>query len=157
MKRAQIFSMDFLMAVFIFIAVFGVLLISWGGILDNIVKHNERKDLEIHVNAITEFFVSSGGNPYNWQDDPANAKTIGFARTDRVIDEGKLSTFINADYDMLRDKMLIGGYNFCLKLVNAGVERCEFGEGEDLVVFSRRAVVYNGKADVLEFRIWRYT
>ena len=155
--KGQIFSMDFLSAVFIFLAVFGILLISWGSLLGNIEKYNERKDMEIQANMIADFFVSTTGKPQNWQDSPAYAKTIGLAKTDRVIDNDKLGAFIAMDYDEAREKMLIKGYNFCFRLAKSGMEKCDYGEGDGLSVFTSRAVLYNGKADLLQLYIWRYT
>jgi hypothetical protein len=155
--RGQIFSMDFLAAIFVFLLVFGVLLTSWGSIIDGIVRHNERKDMELLANTVADLFVSSGGYPYSWQFNPSTVRTIGLVRTNRVIDSSKLSTFLSMDYDQLKESMHISGYNFCFKLLNSAIEKCDFGEGEDMVSFSRRVVLYNGNPDVMEFRIWRYT
>jgi hypothetical protein len=154
--KGQLFSMDFLAAVFIFLLVFGVLLVFWGSFIDNIAKYSERKEMELTVNFISNFLISTSGYPHNWEDDTAHVSTIGLASSDRVIDEKKLDAFVNMSYDDIRQKFMIGGYNFCFNLTRSGIEKCDFGSGDGMAAFTSRAVVYMGQPDILEIFLWRY-
>jgi len=156
MNKGQLFSLDFLSAIFIFMMVFVILLLYWGSYIDNIAKYSERKDMEIYANRIADFFASSGGKPSNWEDDTDYVVTIGLASLDRTIDEDKLNAFMGMDYDDIRDKLMIGGYNFCFRLVFSSIEKCDFGPGDEMVAFSSRAVSYNGNNDILQIFVWRY-
>ena len=156
-KTGQLFSMDFLAAVFIFIIVFGVLLVSWGSVIEDSIKYSERKDMELYASRIADFFVSGGGHPYNWIDAPENVTTIGLARTDRVIDKERLDAFITMDNETVRDKLRISGYNFYMRLVNADINKGFEFKGDGIMALASRAVIYEGMPDVLEMYIWRYS
>jgi len=156
-KTGQLFSMDFLAAVFIFIIVFGVLLVSWGSVIEDSIKYSERKDMELYASRIADFFVSGGGKPYNWIDDPQSAYTIGLASTDRTIDTERLNALITMDNETLRSKLLISNYNFCIRLVNAGIVKGFEFKGDGVMALASRAVIYEGMPDVIEVYIWRYS
>ena len=156
MRKGQLFSMDFLSAVFVFLLVFGILLLYWGSFLDDIAIYGERKDMELYSNRIADFLVNGRGMPNNWHEDPDNVITFGIMDFDREIDEVKLNALLAMDYDKLRKKLMISGYNICIRLVYAGLEKCDFGTGDDLVAYTGRGVSYKGKNDVIEVFVWRY-
>ena len=154
-RKGQIFSLDFLSAVFIFMLVFGVLLLSWNSVLDDSAKDSERKDMELFASRIANFMVSSGGHPSNWHESPANVTSIGIVSTDRVVDQDKLMAFVSMDYDLAREKLVISNYNFKFALVSAGIELGSYNYSGP-AAFARRAVMYQGKPDMLEITVWRY-
>jgi hypothetical protein len=156
--KGQIFSMDLILATFIFILVFGVLIASWNSMLDNSIDYSERKDMEMYANVISDLLVSGGGYPGDWEDRPADeVHTIGIAGPDRVINEQKLAALLALDYDDAREIMKVGAYHFHFRLSGAGLETgqpldSDFG----FSAFSRRLVLYRGEPDSVEVLIWRY-
>jgi len=155
MRRGQAFSMDFLAAVVIFMLVLGLVLYSWNYIVEGSVRSNQRRGMEISAARIADFLATTGGYPYNWEEKPENATTIGLAGRDRVIDNRKLAAFMGMGDDAFKQRMNIAGYGFYFRILGQGIVK---GSPPDGSVAStiRRVVIYNSTPETLEFSIWRY-
>ena len=134
--KAQLFSSDMIVAVFLFLAVASAALFAWNSAADKSVQTTQRQDMEITGTRILDILVKSPGYPIDWEN--KNATTIGLASYDRTIDANKLNAFLDMDYNRTREIFGIP-YNYFFKLGNytKGVNGTE-------AVFARRAVIFNG-------------
>ena len=134
--KAQLFSSDMIVAVFLFLAVASAALFAWNSAADKSVQTTQRRDMEITGTRILDILVKSPGYPIDWEN--KNATTIGLASYDRTIDANKLNAFLDMDYNRTREIFGIP-YNYFFKLGNytKGVNGTE-------AVFARRAVIFNG-------------
>ena len=183
MKKSQILTTDFFIAMFIF----AVLLIFLGSLWNN---HNQRRiqqheynDMMIKAMRITDLLVKGpgweSGATTKWELFPANVEVLGLATEDRVLSSAKVITFVNQVnnfglYNFFREKLRILPYKFWFSLKDASTGsvitdtiNLEFtdagslpGSLEDSLITLRRYAVYK-KSDgttqnaYMEFKIWK--
>ena len=66
MKKAQIFTLDFIFAIIIFITVIIILISAWDSSLEKIVVREQRNNLEILVRNAANILIQTEGSPSNW-------------------------------------------------------------------------------------------
>lgn len=69
-KKAQIFSLDFILSILLFISVIFILINSWESTLNKNVITEERNNLELIARNILSILTQTEGNPTNWVTNP---------------------------------------------------------------------------------------
>ena len=147
--KGQIFSSDLMVAIFIFIIILGEVLATWNILIDTSAKDTELKNMEIAVTTVVDTLVKTRGYPYDWN--RTGARVVGLADWDRTIDQKKLDEFMAMDYNLSKQAMGIGDFDYQFRLSKNNIVRGSVGGDTALIV--RRVVFYNG-VDIVEFTLW---
>ena len=125
-NKAQVFSLDFVIALMLFIVILIVSEWAWSTSVEKIYFTEGRNDLEILARNAASLLVQNVGDPPNWQNlsdfNTTNISALGFAKNRPwFIDEGKVSRLTslnNTNYSEY--KKLLGirgpGYEFHLNV-----------------------------------------
>jgi len=152
--KGQLFSTDLFMSFFIFIIVFGVLMVFWSNALENQARDERLKDLELEVMRVSDLLVRTTGYPENWENlDSDNIRNIGLVSSDRHIDNAKLNAFLLLSYSESKIKLSVQRFDYYFRLVNANITKGVTGGNDKIII--RRPVVFNGTVDVIEFELWK--
>jgi hypothetical protein len=73
-RKGVAFSTDMAIAIFIFLALFISITITWNSVHDTSNQNIQRKHTEIMVLRICDEFVRSGGYPPHWEGNPLSAR-----------------------------------------------------------------------------------
>lgn len=134
-RRGQILTTDFFLALLVFLIILGALIISWNHIADSAGLDIERKNMELTALRTIDILVKND-----------------LVYADRTIDENKLQTFLNTNYNTTKDVMGIP-YEYFFDFMNNNITKGYLGG--DTRVTVKRAVVYKNRGDVIEITIWK--
>lgn len=157
-KRGQAAITDLFIAIAVFIILITITTLSWE--LYNI-RLNSRLDFDdiiLKGFIVTDTLVKSPGIPLNWETNPTNARVIGFAATDRVIDQTKLTAFLNLTDDQVESILKVRQYNyyFVIKESNGTLLASKGAVPSGSITINLgRAVFYENKPRVMEFALWK--
>ncbi|MCX8175138.1 MAG: hypothetical protein N3E51_02945 [Candidatus Micrarchaeota archaeon] len=113
--RAQSFGVDFVAGLTVFLLLVGYFLVFWDLFSVGYVESLEKGNTDIAAISISDALVSAPGEPYNWTDDPLNAKMIGFASKPGVLDWNRVAAFSALPYANARE-LLGAERDFWLKI-----------------------------------------
>ncbi|RLI97709.1 MAG: hypothetical protein DRP00_03685 [Candidatus Aenigmatarchaeota archaeon] len=150
--KAQTFSLDFFLALTIFLAGFVLLLIFWNYTNSQI---QERKSLDELIDAAFSlsqiWFIE--GRPVYWNEQ--NVKVIGLANENR-INQTKLNFLNEMGYEEVKKRLNVG-YNFCFRIHNNTHELFSFGlspSPASAVVKVDRLSILNSTPVIIEVIVW---
>jgi hypothetical protein len=115
MKKAQIISLDVMIAALILLVIiggFGVLLYQY---TIHEQEQTELRDLELRSQPALNVLMSTEGNPDNWNESSnpcTEVKALGFMSEPGIISGQKLKNFTEMDYNCSQSLLGIRGYNF---------------------------------------------
>ncbi len=161
--KAQIWSMDFLMSVFVFIIALGMLVFAWNYTSARILQQNEAGPAENTVIMVSDSLVRTAGIPENWE--PSTVTSVGLAQGENVLNITKVDMFINMSYEYVKTLMGLERYNFyfTVKRLDGTVMKNAQGQNltagqypqdSEIVVPMERYVMYNGEPAKLGLIIW---
>ncbi|MBN2368817.1 hypothetical protein JXC34_07375 [Candidatus Woesearchaeota archaeon] len=151
MKKAQISSMDFLTAVFIFCLVVAY---AMSVINDSSIKsftETDYKYMTVSAIEITDFLIKSPGIPSSWNS--SNVIFAGLASKDRVISSSKVTEFCNLTQNQTRAMLRIPYYVHFSIIGNNTIE-CGLIPSGKKAVSIRRNVFFEDKNAVLKLTLW---
>ena len=93
--RAQIWSMDFIASITIFILMFSVVVFSWNYINTQNTERSLFSDMQVLGLDVSDIIVRIPGNPEDWNE--SNVQSIGLATRENVLNETKVEQFISMD------------------------------------------------------------
>ena len=142
--RGFAISADFMLAAFIFFAVFAYSVEAYYQNLGMYNAEEMRKNTEISTLAATDVLLKTHGIPGDWELDAENAKSIGLVGRPNVINPAKLSALQAMDYNYSKEALGIGVDYYLSVVPLTGQMIMEKGQrmGGDAVVASRLAI-YN--------------
>lgn len=156
-KKAQIFVIDFFIALFIFSILLITIMVSWNNYN---TKMNEKADYDLLVNKafqISNSLVRSNGFPLDWTE--SSFQVVGLASEDRVLSQSRLDSFLNIPLNETSKEFRTYDYDFyfVLKDIN-GLKISDYGTNITNAKKSatiRRYVVYNNEKATIEFTLWK--
>ncbi len=116
MKKGQIFTIDFMISVAIFIIVLITIISTWYYIDTHIKEIESRRDMHSISLSISDALVRSPGHPTEWN--TTNVQSIGLAKEEYVLDVRKSMSLMNLDYDTARSIMRLGNYHVFIYLTD---------------------------------------
>ena len=108
--RAQIWSMDFIASITIFILMFSVVVFSWNYINTQNTERSLFSDMQVLGLDVSDIIVRIPGNPEDWNE--SNVQSIGLATRENVLNETKVEQFISMDYDTTRSLLGLSNKEF---------------------------------------------
>ena len=157
--KSQVFSLDFVVGVFIFMLIFSVGLHWWSSTTKSLAENMISSDIEHRADALLQMLITTKGAPYNWN---LNADQYGLATEMYYLDKDKVERFVNYsmdDYDIVRENLGIANYNFNLK-IKGKTEGLLYDTGrfpdyvEEIVRTARVAYLDDNPVEV-ELLLWR--
>lgn len=142
--RGFAISADFMLAAFIFFAVFAYSVEAYYQNLGMYNAEEMKKNTEISALAATDVLLKTHGTPGNWELDAENVESVGLVGRPNVIVPAKLSALQAMDYNYSREVLGIGMDYYLSVVPLTGGMVMEKGQrmGGDAVVASRLAI-YN--------------
>lgn len=156
--KGQIWSIDFIVSVVIFIIMITALFFSFDILSRDAQKQNELLLMQDLVLEVTESLVRSPGYPLDWDNETVGI--IGLARDENVLDQNKVMEFLNVSYNSSRAflSMTYYDFNFSIEYLNGSVmnlDGFDISKGIDCsyasdVLAVNRFVILNGSISKLK-------
>jgi hypothetical protein len=166
MMRAQAWSFDFMASVVVFFVILTVLFFAW----EYVTFQNEDQmifnDMENQALILADSLIRNKGFPEDWNE--TSVSVIGLAESENVLDENKILTFVQMDYDIAKTKLGVPAYEFLFRVRYLNDTQAQSG-GVDLilgidptgilnttmVVPVERYVLFDHRVAKLSFILWR--
>jgi len=154
--KGQIWSLDFITSIVIFLAVLIPLFFVWSYVNmqnQSQILFNEVESLTLSV---SDSLIRTKGSPEGW--DNASVESIGLASEENILNSTKVSSFLfmgNNEYNRTR-AILTGGYEFFFNLTDInGTSIGSIGSkpGNRMYVPIERYCLHNGRIAKLEFAL----
>ena len=116
MKKGQIFTIDFMISIAIFIIVLITIISTWYFIDTHIKEVESRRDMHSVSLSVSDALVRSSGHPQDWNS--TNVQSVGLAKEEYVLDLRKVMSLMNMDYDTARSVMRLGNYHISIYLTD---------------------------------------
>jgi hypothetical protein len=117
-KKGQIWSLDFITSVIVFLIVLIPLLFVWSYINVQNEQEIRMNDIESLALSVSDALIRTKGFPEGW--DASNVETMGLASEENVLNDTKVSYFVtmgNNEYNRTR-AILTGSYDFFFNLTD---------------------------------------
>ncbi len=116
MKKGQIFTIDFMVSIVVFIIVLITIISTWYFIDLHIKEVESRRDMHSVSLSVSDALVRSGGYPLDWNS--TNVQSIGLAKEEYVLDLQKIISLMGMDYDSARSIMRLGNYHLFMYITD---------------------------------------
>jgi len=116
MKKAQVWSLDFITSVVLFTLVIAMFFFAWTYVNTQSEQQRFFNDIEKAALSVSDALVRTKGMPEFWN--PDNVKIIGLAADENVLNSTKVGYFFemgNADYNRTK-VLLVGTYDFFFEI-----------------------------------------
>lgn len=154
-KKSQSTIMDLLTAVFVFFAVFILIIVLFSTYSARLEKDILREELKDKAFMLSDILLSNG-IPADWNSE--NVQLIGLAIYDKHITESRFDELNEIPYENTRELLGLSGFDFYIRLIetNGNLIR-EYGSEATAkeVVALRRIIFYENSPAQLEVRVWR--
>ncbi|MBW2965949.1 hypothetical protein KY342_02480 [Candidatus Woesearchaeota archaeon] len=119
MDKAQIFSLDAIIAAGIFILILLSAALIWNYSREKISIEETRNDMEIIARNALSVLIETKGNPKNWTSytfNQINIHSIGLAEEFLILNQTKINSLSSADYSTAKTILGILGSNYEFRL-----------------------------------------
>lgn len=152
MKKTQINTLDFLIAVFIFSLALIYAVTSLNEAAQNALSETDYKYMMLSAIEVSEILVKNNGVPSAWN--RSSVELIGLASGDRKISEEKVNEFCNMTQDDTR-KIFRTQYYIHFSINGNKTISCGLTPSGKKAVSIRRKILFNNENGVLEVTLWR--
>lgn len=156
-ERGQTTIIDFALGAFIFFIAFAVLAIHWSQAVEGTAKETNFLDMGQKASIAAKLLTESQGNPYNWEDlNASDAKYIGLANSPRKIDEKKLNSFKNTNYETAKKLLNLSEYEFFFEFSGETNFSAGLSTNADVDIVSTTTIVeYKGGEEIAKLTVYR--
>jgi len=119
LDKAQIFSLDAVIAIGMFILILLSTALIWNYSREKIAIEETRNDMEIIARNALSVLIETTGKPSNWTDytfNPTNIYSLGIADEFLVLSQTKINSLSLADYSTTKTILGILGPNYEFRL-----------------------------------------
>lgn len=155
-KKAQVWSLDFIVSLMIFMAALIPLFFAWNYVNMQNQQQIMFGEAENQALQVTDALVRTRGLPEGW--DQTSVNVIGLASEENVLNATKVSYLLSmggSDYERTR-AIMTGGYDFFLNITDInGTVHGTIGtkpEGSAIIPVERYCIC-NGRITKIEFAI----
>lgn len=157
MARGQVFTLDYVIAVGIFVLVYAACIYAWNSVAYKTLEEFEATEMENTAVRACWQLTRTPGSPADWEADPSTALALGLAPKDRVLSQEKFNQLSVIEYEKLKNYLGVGGFDFNLRVTYInGSFAGEVGKipASDKLVSVRRIAVMGNETVFLDFRVW---
>ncbi len=156
-RKAQLFTIDLILGIFIFLLTVVAMFSMWDLYLGRFKKDVIYDENFIKALHITDNFVKTPGYPINWNSQ--NVEVIGLATENRNLLVDKVKNLTSMSIDEAKKILNIENQNFYFAIVLLNGSVIEKLGKKELTTHKnkikiRRPVIYDGKEAMLEFELW---
>jgi len=162
-RKGQVWSMDFAASVVIFSTALAMLLFAWLYITSQSGQQTMFIEMESAAMSASDSLVRQPGVPENWNS--SSVTTIGLASSENVLNETKVSYFLDLENGTIKSLLGVGNYDFYFEVRYANgtlaqlfdgawVAKGNYPENASIVVPSERYVIYMEKPAKMNFMLW---
>ncbi|MFH1447668.1 MAG: hypothetical protein ABIG39_02290 [Candidatus Micrarchaeota archaeon] len=116
MKKGQIFTIDFVISLAVFVTILITIITLWMGIDLHIKEIESRREMHLISIAISDALIRSPGYPADWNE--TNVQSIGIAKGEYVLDIHKIIALMNLEYDTARSILRLGNYQLFIYMTD---------------------------------------
>ncbi len=102
-KRAQISSIDLVLAIIVFSLLFVFFVSNWSTTVSSAKNAMKKNRMEFAAISATDLLLKSPGSPSNWEQAPSSVQMIGLASTPYTLSAAKLGNFTAMNYSQQKD------------------------------------------------------
>lgn len=152
--KGQVWSMDLAVSLLVFLSVAAAFIFAWGYVSSEAHRSSIVMDMEETALDLSDGLVRFPGQPDDWNQ--GNVVSIGLADSENTISSSKMDSLGSMDYDMAKEIMGAGSYNFYLELSDGG----NFStagmppDGVATAMSVERYVMRDGRAARLKLVLW---
>jgi len=164
-KKAQVFTIDFVLASFILMIIILTFLYLWnflGVRWNNINEYNKQYAIGLFA---TESLVTNAGNPPSWENlETINQNTsFGLVNERNIINQQKLDRLRNVslqNYSLFKERLGATNYELFINVTNMNRNVSFYVMGNaslqlnETVAFDR-FIFFNGSISILRLEIWK--
>ncbi|HLC74359.1 MAG TPA: hypothetical protein VJH88_00715 [Candidatus Nanoarchaeia archaeon] len=148
MRKAQLFSLESILSIVLFIIVILFLLSFWNLYSSRLSSQIHSEELQLQAAQVTDILVSSRGYPDAWEADPASVVIPGLMLNPGSLDEQKLNQFLALDYETLKQLLNIERFDIAFELRDVSGNVLEnrgniSSTADEAVVFQRLMLLKN--------------
>jgi len=159
-RKAQLWSLDFVVSLMIFLSAVVAVLFSWNYISANAAETQALKELQLKVMTLSDSLIRTQGLPVNWGN--ATVEVFGLAETENVLNATKLAILVNMstyEYDRARAILDLGAYDFYLEAKDLngtvfGNTSKPLASNAGVVIPIERFAMYGGRIARVKLIIW---
>lgn len=158
MKKAQLFSLEAILSIIVFMFVMLFLLSFWNIVSTRLNSAAASGELELQAAQITDILVSSRGFPEAWENDSASVIIPGLMFNPHNLEQQKVDAFVALNYSVIKHAFNIERFDFRFDVRDANGNLLS-GVGvypstdDEAIVFQRFALINNQTRQVL-FTLW---
>jgi len=155
-RKAQTFSMDFLIASTVFVLAFSILYVYWTYTTKQINETRDINDMIDKVYLISQIWFRKG-TPEYWN--PSNVIDLGLA-SDHRFNQTKMDSLTDPllDYDNVSDLIGVETYDFYFRIYNTTNDLIyDFGlepSSPENVIKIKRVGILNRNVAIVEVMVW---
>ena len=116
-REGQIFSIDLVLSVIIFLILIIFLISVWNLYTTRLNERIATEEIQLLAFEMTDILVETEGVPSNWEENPENVTILGLRNDFKSLDEEKLAAFLLLDYDTIKNKFNIERMEFEFKIL----------------------------------------
>ena len=159
-KKGQLFSLDLVASVVIFIILFAFIISLWNLYSTRLSENIYSEELQLLSFQITDLLVKSQGEPTNWENNPENVSVIGLKLNPNYLDSNKINAFLTLDYNLTKELFNIERFDFNFKILDLnGNTISETGlsspETNSYIISNKRLVIIQNETRQISFTLWK--
>lgn len=152
-------QIDFAFVALIFFILFFIIYAFYDSYNINLDNDLNNKEFNQNSKDICYLFISTSGNPQNWELEISNLKTIGLKNiSSNSIDANKLAVLNSSNYFTIIDKLYLNSSYVNIKIVGLKTNSTylNFGDQGKIVVFQDYTCYsnYNGEEVKVTVEVW---
>lgn len=155
MKKAQVFSPDFVVASVIFLLILSILQVYTQNVYDKIERHDNLLYYE-NLISTTDILMLYRGYPDNWNE--TNVEVMGLAGRPNCINRSKLESMMSMTDQKIKELMNIEGRSFNITVSNeTGMAytkgSMDWSDAENIFIINRNGLM-EGEPVSFKFIVW---
>lgn len=153
-NKGQLFSLDVIIAAGAFILILIAAIVIWEYTAENVVLKEKRNDMQLVSMNVLSALIETKGNPVNWTEydyNETNVLSLGIASNRWILDENRIESMQDGNYDSTKKILGIANYDFELLIDSydgsSYAEKYSIGispsDAENIIVNERFALFNN--------------
>ncbi len=154
--KAQIISMDMLIALSIAVILLGFLINTFNSKIVNYDNEIEYEDMQIKAMVISELLVKYPGYPSSWNS--SNVNTLGLVDSTNAIGLAKWNNFSAMEYNETLDLLNVAPYDFFIKIQYFNgtiIDTYGVNGNNKMKVAIARTVIFENEKKEFIFELWK--
>ena len=155
MSKAQLFTIDFSIALTISLVLMIALVLSLNIYPVRLNENQNKNEMLITAFQVSNSLIKNPGSPSLWENNLTSLDVIGLAQSELVLSENKVNSFINLDYN--NSKNFFGFYDFYFRILDTNNDEIisyglQFNGTSSISI--RRYIIYDNEKAIMELALW---